>query len=537
MKKTEGYDKLRGGYYTPAPVANFIVRWVAPKAEDKILEPSCGDGSFIRSIASYCKEHKVQFPDVTGVELDLHEAEKAGKIGASIINSDFFSYYRDFIYKRMSFDSVVGNPPFIRSQNFDEEYRKIAFFYMESEGLNPGRLTNIWIPFLVLSTSCLKENGRLGMVIPAEIMQVDYAAEVRNYLARTFDHLIIVTFKKLLFSNAQQEVVLLLGEKHSEQKGIRTIEAEDADSLRDLDLSNLKDEVKTLDHSTEKWTQYFLSNREISLLRLLRQDKRLTPITELLEVNVGVVSGENAFFLLDRATRDRYALTDSVEPIVGRADQLPGIDFVQSDFDKLVADGRKMFLFTPEDRDFDELKSGEQDYIVFGESQNYHKGYKCRKRKHWYVVPRTWKADAFMLRQVHKYPRIILNDTDAQNTDTLHKIKFAPGVDGRAVSAAFLNSFTLALCEIVGRSYGGGVLTFEPGEVRKLILPMRNAEKLDFVLIDRYVRKNQIDSLLDYTDRILLEGGLGLSYEEVLTIRGIWERLSNRRIGRKKRQQ
>ena len=139
-----------------------------------------------------------------------------------------------------------------------------------------------------------------------------------------------------------------------------------------------------------------------------------------------------------------------------------------------------------------------------------------------------------MLRQVHKYPRIIFNDTDAQNTDTLHKIKFMPGVDGRIVSAAFLNSFTLALCEIVGRSYGGGVLTFEPGEVRNLIIPMRNADKLDFILIDRYVRKNHIDALLDYTDRILLEGGLGLSYDEVLTIRGIWERLSNRRIGRKK---
>ena len=534
MKKIEGYDKLRGGYYTPAPIADFIVRWAVRKPKDKILEPSCGDGSFIRSIGSYCKARKRRFPDVIGVELDPLEAQKAKRPGATIVNSDFFSYYRDFIYQKLSFDAVVGNPPFIRSQNFDEDYRKIAFSYMEKEGLHPGRLTNIWIPFLVLSTCSLNNNGRLGMVIPAEIMQVDYAAEVRNYLARTFECLTIVTFKKLLFPNAQQEVVLLLGEKSSKQKGIRTIEVDDADSLADLDISNIQYEVKSLDHNTEKWTQYFLSNREISLLRSLRRDPRLTPITELLEVNVGVVSGENDFFLLDKSTRDEYNLLNSVEPIVGRADQLPGIDFVKSDFDKLVNGGRKMFLFTPDDQDFESLNRGEKDYIIFGEKKNYHKGYKCRKRKHWYIVPRTWKADAFMLRQVHKYPRIIFNDTDAQNTDTLHKIKFMPGVDGRIVSAAFLNSFTLALCEIVGRSYGGGVLTFEPGEVRNLIIPMRNADKLDFILIDRYVRKNHIDALLDYTDRILLEGGLGLSYDEVLTIRGIWERLSNRRIGRKK---
>lgn len=537
MKKTQDYDKLRGGYYTPAPIADFIVRWAMRKPTGRVLEPSCGDGSFIRSIISYCKMRKKRLPQIVGVELDPNEAKKAEYPGVTIVNSDFFSYYEKSVFEKTSFDVIVGNPPFIRSQNFDESYRKIAFSYMEKAGLNPGRLTNIWIPFLVLSSCALTETGRLGMVIPAEIMQVDYAAEVRNYLAVAFERLTIITFEKLLFPNAQQEVVLLLGEKSSTQKGIRTIEVDGADALIGLDIDNVKHEVKSLDYSTEKWTQYYLSNEEIALLRTLRNDTRLTSINNLLEVNVGVVSGENDFFLVDEAIRKKYHLIDCVEPIVGRADQLSGIDFVRTDFEKLVADGKKMFLFTPKDLEPKQLSKGEQRYIKYGEDQDYHKGYKCKNRKRWYVVPRTWKADAFMLRQVHKYPRIVFNDTNAQNTDTLHKIKFLPNVDGRIVSAAFLNSFTFALCEIIGRSYGGGVLTFEPSEVRKLVLPMVNSSCLDFVLIDRYVRKKHIDALLDYTDRILLENGLGLSYDEVLMLRGIWERLSRRRLGRKKRQQ
>lgn len=235
------------------------------------------------------------------------------------------------------------------------------------------------------------------------------------------------------------------------------------------------------------------------------------------------------------ATRESLSLQHSTVPIVGRADQLSGIDFTKLDFDALVAAGKKVFLFLPDDKDVELLDAEDQAYIDFGVSKKYNEGYKCKNRKRWYVVPQAWEPEAFMLRQVHKYPKIVFNDTGAQSTDTLHKIRFLDGVDGRIVAGAFLNSFTLALCEIIGRSYGGGVLTFEPGEVRRLLIPMVNAEQLDFTLIDRLARNKQIEALLEYTDRTLLEFGLGMSYEEVLAIRGIWERLSHRRIGRKRK--
>lgn len=530
MKKTADYDKLRGGYYTPPIIADYLTGWAVRSTEDRILEPSCGDGSFVRSIRNQLGTAE----KVTGVELDFVEAQKASLLGATIVNDDFFSYYLREIQGQESFDAVVGNPPFIRSQNFDEKYRKIAFQLMEQMGLHPNRLTNIWIPFLVLSTCSLKKNGRLGMVIPAELMQVDYAAEIRKYLSDAYDSLTIITFKKLLFSTAQQEVVLLLGEKKSVQKGIRMIEVENADSLQTLDVYSSAYEVKELDHDTEKWTQYYLSNDEIALLRRLRADSRISRSEELFDVNVGVVSGENDFFLIDEKTREQYALEECTIPIVGRAEQLQGVAFSAVDLQKQVDAGKKMFLFTPEDREYRDLSQAARKYIDYGVSRGYHKGYKCRIRKHWYVVPRTWKADAFMLRQVNKYARIVLNDTEAQNTDTLHKIRFLPGVDAKSVSAAFLNSYTLALCEVLGRSYGGGVLTFEPGEVRKLSIPVRGAERIDCQLIDKYARENRIADVLDYNDRILLEDGLGLTHTDVLMLREVWDRLSNRRIDRKK---
>src|SRR5699024_9935750 len=106
-------------------------------------------------------------------------AKHLGLIKNPIINSDFFHFIKENQDKK--YDVVIGNPPFIRYQNFPEEHRKIAIKMMKDLGLKPNRLTNIWVPFLVVSASLLNENGKLAMVIPAELFQVKYAAETRIF--------------------------------------------------------------------------------------------------------------------------------------------------------------------------------------------------------------------------------------------------------------------------------------------------------------------------------------------------------------------
>lgn len=111
MKTIDGYDKLRGGYYTPASIADFIVSWALRDAGDTVLEPSCGDGSFLASI----RRRRSIFPaasddGVTGIELDPAEADKANSHGYSIVNSDFFTYYRENIEEKTSYDVIVGIP-------------------------------------------------------------------------------------------------------------------------------------------------------------------------------------------------------------------------------------------------------------------------------------------------------------------------------------------------------------------------------------------------------------------------------------------
>lgn len=540
MKPIEGYNKLRGGYYTPDKISEFITDWAVKAAADTILEPSCGDGSFLNAITHRLKilgatRQEVK-KNVIGVELDSVEAEKAAQYGTTVVCKDFFSYFREVVDDKKKFDAIVGNPPFIRYQNFNEEYREIAFTLMNKYGFKPNRLTNIWLPFLLLSCNALKPNGRLGMVIPAELFQVDYAAEARRFLSGFFDRLTIITFKQLVFDDIQQEVVLLLGERGCEKHRIRIVELNNIEDLisqgqKCLDAA----EQKQLDTGKDKWVKYYLTNEELQLLKKLDHDSRISNATDLYEVNVGLVSGENDFFILNRSVVAEHNLESTVLPIVSRSEQLKGIQLTEKDFNCLIDAGKKVFFFAPGNAEVDDLTKEQKEYIEYGEENGYNKNYKCRIRPKWYYVSSTWDADAFLIRQAHLYPRMILNKKNALVTDTLHKVRFLQGVQGECVVAAFLNTYTFALSETLGRSYGGGVLTFEPGEMRKFRIPMRGAEQLDLSKIDGWQRKGEIDKILEYTDGVLLREGLGLTQYEIALLHSIWNKMRDRRMARKNR--
>jgi adenine-specific DNA-methyltransferase len=542
------YQKLRGGYYTPKIVADFLARWAIRSPNIRVLEPSCGDGNFLIAAVDALIRlgvAKKAIPELLkGVELDANEARKAisrlNSYGVPvssehIITVDFFQFCREKLSGHTHYDAIVGNPPFIRYQDFLKEQSLIALGLLESAGMHPNRLTNAWVPFLVGSTLLLEDNGRLAMVIPAELLQVNYAAELRLFLSRNYSRITLIAFRRLLFEGVQQEIVLLLGEKNGiEKTGIRTIELngiEDLMSYEHTDFSS--DELKPLDHSIEKWTQYFLTNAEINLLRRFRHDPRLTLLGVVASVDVGVVTGFNDFFVLNKERRDECGLGESTLPIVTRSAHLEGIAFSKKDLRVNMEKNYPVFLLNPPDAPLSDMATPLRSYINSGEAKGINKGYKCRIRNRWYIVPSVWTPDAFMLRQVHNYPKLILNKTEATCTDTIHRVKFLGGTNGKKLAAAFLNSLTFAFSEVIGRSYGGGVLELEPREAERLPLPLNGSEKLDFKLLHTIVLSKNIDKALDINDRILLHEGLGLTDTETRTLRGIWRKLQNRRHERR----
>src|SRR4051812_32227733 len=87
-------QKARGAFYTPAAITGFLARWAVRTPDDRCLEPSCGDGAFVASLADrYAVLGRVNLSDsLYGVELEQGEVERAQAQAptASIRTASFF---------------------------------------------------------------------------------------------------------------------------------------------------------------------------------------------------------------------------------------------------------------------------------------------------------------------------------------------------------------------------------------------------------------------------------------------------------------
>ena len=131
--------------------------------------------------------------------------------------------------KRTKINLILGNPPYIRYQYLDESQRKLMSDLLVSKGMKANRLVNTWVGFMVACVNLLSNEGKIAFVIPAEILQVAYAEDLRLFLADHLSKITLITFEELVFPDIEQEIVVFVGEKGNEEKGIRIIELNNLD--------------------------------------------------------------------------------------------------------------------------------------------------------------------------------------------------------------------------------------------------------------------------------------------------------------------
>lgn len=538
LKKDSSEQKLRGAYYTPLQLADAMVELFASQNISTVLEPSCGDGVFLDALQSLNLLNKVD--NLTAVEIEPDEAEKVRDRYSEfkqveVCTEDFFDFYNCVLGKKQ-YDLILGNPPYIRYQYLKESQREMQAQILTSHGMKANKLINAWVAFIVACVQLLSEKGKIAFVIPAEILQVAYAEDLRLYLANNLAKITLITFEQLVFPDIEQEVIVFIGEKGEEEKGIRIIEMNDLSGFAQLDLS--QNGFQKLQHVKEKWTKYFVNAEEIALIQELRADKRFAKFSEYGIINIGITTGNNGYFSITEETSEQYQLSEVTLPLIGRSSHAHGIYFTAQDWEKNKIAGKRARLINFPEIPYDEYPAKHKEYISLGEANGEHEGYKCSIRDRWYIVPSVWVPDAFFLRRNNLYPKFVLNCCGAVSTDTMHRMKFNSNVEPENVLLAYYNSISFAFTEICGRSYGGGVLEILPGEMGNIILPKIN--KIDLRLrtellrrIDEIVRNDvDIEKALDLIDEEILVNHLGLDIELCKQFRSIWKKLQHRRLAR-----
>jgi adenine-specific DNA-methyltransferase len=548
-------DKLRGGYYTAGPLAAWLCSWAVRAASDSILEPGCGDGVFLDAAAERLRELGARAPavarqlagfEVLGGEAEAARARLRGRLGvraaaaaAVVATGDFFEWWQR--PSRPWFDAAIGNPPFIRYQTFPEPSRGRAMAILRQLELAPNRLTNIWVPFVAAAAACLREGGRLAMVLPAELLQVSYASQLRSFLTERFARIDVVACNELFFAGAEQEVVLLLADGAAAPAATALACRVTLTETRTVAEVTARPPAavlagaapKTVRHGDEKWLKFFLSPREIELMRELRGAASVTTLKTHAAVDIGVVTGSNEFFVLDGRQVEELGVAAYALPLVSRSVQLAGARITQDEWRARAAAGDRVHLLHLRPLDGGALPPSLASYIRNGESRGIHLGYKCSIRAPWYAVPSVWIPDGFLFRQIHDFPRAVRNQAGAASTDTIHRLTCK--LDPELVVAHLYTHLTAASAEIEGRSYGGGVLELEPTEAERLLVPACLRGALPLAECDRLVRAGRLEELLAENDRSLLAGQLGLSFSDCATLRAIWIKMRERRHSRRRR--
>ncbi len=541
LKENTTQKKLRGGYYTPQKLANYITK-ITLKDKMKILEPSCGDGSFLKSIKNRLNINNYNVEKIDAIEYIEEEANKSRKIvksidNAIVINDDFYNFY---VNCKDKYNLIIGNPPYIRYQYLTEFQREKQSQVLIKNKMKSNKLINSWVFFLVACIELLEKNGTIAFVVPAEIMQVAYAEDLREYLSKHLSKINIISFNELLFEDAEQEVVVLIGTKKNKEKEclIANCLYDNVDEfIRKYNQSDLFYE-KIL--TNDKWTRYYLNEKENNVIEKIKQDSRFRKIGDVGLVNVGITTGNNDYFSLDDNYVKKYDLKKYTKPLIGRSSQTHGLVFNEKDWEKNVNKGVKAYLLTiNEDVNVEDMSKEQQEYIKLGEDNEENKGYKCRIRKRWYSVPSIWIPDAFLLRRSNVYPKFVLNGIDAVSTDTMHRIKIKDEYDNKKILLSYYNSISFAFTELCGRSYGGGVLEILPKEAENIIIPNiddmdeQNVNRLIGILDDNIRNKKDIREAIKIMDKEILENYLGISSNTINMYREIWKTLNDRRMNRK----
>ena len=520
--------KRTGTYYTSKEVADFIIKkLIGSENLGRVLEPSVGGGVFVDSIFSSGK----RFDSITCVEIDKRASVAFGeryKNNPSVNNvtGDFLVFYRNHSDER--FDTIVGNPPYVRYQYLSDSGRSDVAAVLSENGMAPNRLTNLWVPFVVACENMLSEAGVLALVVPAELLQVGYSADLRGFLLERFSSIDVLTFRHLLFPDLQQETVLLVCRKQSTNKGLRVVESESLDSF---DMRTLSLDTYVFPTSKEKWTPLLHNGCDKISIPFL-------PLNAYADISVGVTTGANAYFSVTQDTVKKYCLQRFVKPLLGKSNQARCCYFTKRDHLNNQTANRRADLLVLPDKDEKSFPYSVQEYIDLGIEKKIPKGYKCSIRNHWYSIPSVWYPDLFFQRRCGSNPKLVFNACGAVSTDTMHRVKLKKSVDGRLLTLVFYNSITFASAETEGRSYGGGVLEILPSEAERILVPdlsmLRDVDvQSAFLKVDRLIRENQTYlPVLDFVDQKILIETLGIKPDVVKTFREKWLCLSGRRLAR-----
>lgn len=462
IETTASGKKAQGAYFTRTDVADFLVQWAVQPETSRILEPSAGDGSFLGAIDRRRRVLGIN-PACVAVEKDPEVAQRAMEMyrehGVRFVAGDFFALDAN---TNEGFDAVVGNPPWIRAASVSTAQLGRAHAACVRSNVRLSGTASLWAPFVIHAAALLKKGGRMALVLPAELLQVDYATEVRAFLQRRFTRLVVLRFDEQIFADATVDAILVLASNDGDP-GVWVGHLPAVRNLRTFERWLTR-------HEGTRWSPFNVEPAAVDLLEELVTSGRYATLGGFADVRIGTVTGCNDYFVLRASDLERNAIPrDLVMPTVSHPRHLTGAVISSKVLERMDAEDEAMWMLTCNA----ESASLIREYLAEGQARDVPGRYKCRTRTPWYSVRVEKPPDLFLAYMSHVLPRLAVNQAGAVSTNLVHGIYLAHAADRDRIGKQWITAATALSCELAGRTYGGGVLKLEPSEAKRILIPTR----------------------------------------------------------------